>query len=158
MTCAQYTILMHGFQLVPAFSSLRGPWRKDRSSRNFMFRFGSAGVLVTCLSEKCRAQPLLPTELRYLHQGFSLSCSYCIVATELTFCAVPVGIPVWGLLVDECRWWNNHHSNYCWFNEVRFVNLEIQFTYVVLAVTLKPRLVRRPDCCNGCGSLIDMHC
>jgi hypothetical protein len=42
--------------------------------------------------------------------------------------------------------------------EVHFISLEIQFTYVVFAKTLEPRLARRRNCCNGCGSLIDVHC
>jgi hypothetical protein len=42
--------------------------------------------------------------------------------------------------------------------EVHFISLEIQFTYVVFAMTLESRLVRRPNCRNGCGSLIHVHC
>jgi hypothetical protein len=41
---------------------------------------------------------------------------------------------------------------------VHFINLEIQFSYVVLAMTLEPRFVRQPNFCNGCGSLICVHC
>jgi hypothetical protein len=41
--------------------------------------------------------------------------------------------------------------------EVHFINLEIQFTYVVLAITLEPRLVRQPNCCNGYRSLLQVN-
>jgi hypothetical protein len=37
--------------------------------------------------------------------------------------------------------------------EVRFINLEIQFTYVVLAMTLELRLVRRPNCASDVDHL-----
>jgi hypothetical protein len=40
-------------------------------------------------------------------------------------------LTMWGLLIDEYRWRNNHHSNDSWFNEVHFINLEIQFTIML---------------------------
>jgi hypothetical protein len=42
--------------------------------------------------------------------------------------------------------------------EAHFINLEIQFTYVVLAMTLKPRLVCRPNCVTDVDHCLKSTC
>jgi hypothetical protein len=40
----------------------------------------------------------------------------------------------------------------------KYTLLTLRYNSVVLAMTLEPYLVCRRNCCNGCGSLIDVHC
>jgi hypothetical protein len=73
------------------------------------------------------------TYLRPKSAGNSLCCHQSALTRSVNV--------LWGLLVDEAT----TPQTILDLTEVHFINLEIQFTYVVLAMTLEPRLVTDVD-------------